>query len=183
MNLFDHTCTLEQPVSERLEIAIRQIEFARRYTLSLLEDLTAEDWFFVPQTEQMATHIAWQCGHIAMAQYGLTLFRQRGRETVDSSLMSGKFRKRFMRGTEPTSNPEDYPTPDEIREVMDKVHKQMLIEAPHLDGQNLDEPLEEGPHAGFATKLGSFLFCAQHEMVHAGQIGLLRRLMGKGPLR
>ena len=183
MSLFDHTLSLASPVSARLEIAIRQIEFSRRYTLSLLEDLNDDDWYFVPDSTEFNTHIAWQCGHLAMAQYGLTLFRQRGRESIDSSLMSGKFRKRFMRGTAPSANRDDYPTPEEIREVMDAVHRQMLIEAPDLDGDLLDEVLEEGPHAGFSTKYGSFLFCSQHEMLHAGQIGLLRRLMGKSPLR
>lgn len=183
MNIFEHNLSVDEPISQRLEIAIRQIEFARRYTQSLLEDLTDDEWYFVPESSELVTHIAWQCGHIAMAQYGLTLFRQRGRASVDSSLMSGKFRKRFMRGTEPTADRAEYPTPSEILEVMEKVHRQMLIEAPELDGDHLDEELDEGPHAGFATKYGSFLFCAPHEMVHAGQIGMLRRMMGKEPLR
>jgi len=33
------------------------------------------------------------------------------------------------------------------------------------------------------TKLWSLLWCAQHEMVHAGQIGLLRRLLGYPAIR
>ena len=33
------------------------------------------------------------------------------------------------------------------------------------------------------TKLGALFFCSVHEMMHAGQIGLLRRLLGKSPLR
>jgi uncharacterized damage-inducible protein DinB len=32
------------------------------------------------------------------------------------------------------------------------------------------------------TKRASLLWCAQHELVHAGQIGLLRRLLGYPPL-
>jgi hypothetical protein len=39
------------------------------------------------------------------------------------------------------------------------------------------------PFAGFPTKFGSLLFCSHHEMLHAGQIGLLRRLTGKLPIR
>jgi hypothetical protein len=39
------------------------------------------------------------------------------------------------------------------------------------------------PYAGYPTKLGALLFCPLHEMIHAGQIGLLRRLMGKPPIR
>jgi hypothetical protein len=43
-------------------------------------------------------------------------------------------------------------------------------------------PLEQ-PRPLFKTKLGAIEWCAQHEFVHAGQIALLRRLMGKAPLR
>jgi hypothetical protein len=31
--------------------------------------------------------------------------------------------------------------------------------------------------------MGSVFVCSAHEMLHAGQIGLLRRLLGKPPLR
>jgi len=39
------------------------------------------------------------------------------------------------------------------------------------------------PYAVHANKLGGLIFCSHHEMLHAGQIGLLRRLLGKQPLR
>ena len=39
------------------------------------------------------------------------------------------------------------------------------------------------PHPLFETKLGAVDYAAGHEMVHNGQIGLLRRLMGKPALR
>jgi hypothetical protein len=47
---------------------------------------------------------------------------------------------------------------------------------------HLAEPLDE-PYAVYPTKLGAIVFCAHHEMLHAGQIGLLRRLLGKPPIR
>ena len=46
----------------------------------------------------------------------------------------------------------------------------------------LDDPVDE-PYAAYATKYGALLFCAHHEMLHAGQIGLLRRLLGNSPIR
>jgi hypothetical protein len=33
------------------------------------------------------------------------------------------------------------------------------------------------------TRLGALLFSSHHEMLHAGQIGVLRRLLGKAPVR
>ena len=78
--IFDHVYPSAQGLSDRLAVALRKIEFARNYTMISLEDLSDDDWFWVPEnTHDYVTHIAWQVGHIAMSEYGLTLFRQRGR--------------------------------------------------------------------------------------------------------
>jgi len=151
--MFDHDFPYADGVSERLRIAIRHIEFARKYSRSLLDGLSDDDWFWSP--EKFTTHIAWQVGHLAMSQYGLTLYQQRGRNLeVDKQLMSSKVRKLFMRGTKPVPERDAYP----------------------------DEEIGP-PHAAFATRYGALLFAADHEMIHSGQIGMLRRLMGKEPLR
>jgi hypothetical protein len=46
----------------------------------------------------------------------------------------------------------------------------------------LDVPVEQ-PHPVFKTKLEAIEYNPPHELVHAGQIALLRRMMGKPPLR
>ena len=168
------------PISERLEIAKKHIQSAREYTLFNLQELETDDWFWMP--DGLTTHIAWQVGHLAMAQYGLTLFRQRGRSTDDKQLMSAQFRKRFMKGT--TANPDrnEHPQPDEIMEVLNRVNEQMLVEIDGFDGEPLDEPIEM-PYSVSPTRYGSLIFAGDHEMLHAGQIGMLRRLMGKDPIR
>ena len=177
--IFNHDYPLAKGLSPRLAIAMRQIEFARSYTMTLLEDLSDDDWFWSPP--EYVTHIAWQVGHLAMSEYGLTLFRQRGRLSEDMELMSGKFRKLFLRGSEPKADCTVYPSPAEILEVLDRVHQQMRTEVPAFE-EMLDEEIGP-PHAAFATKYGALLFCANHEMIHAGQIGMLRRLMGKSSMR
>ena len=168
-------------LSEKLENFRKHHAWIRAYTMQLLDDLDDDQLYWSPDT--VVTHAAWQAGHIAMAQYGLTLFRQRGRESIDSELMSGKFRKKFMKGTMPTANREDYPTRDEIITVLNAVNEQMLVELPEFDNEaHLNEAIDE-PNAGFGNKFGALMFACDHEMLHAGQIGLLRRLMGKAPLR
>jgi len=179
MDIFDHNYDLPAEISPRLELVLRRIQFSRRYTMSLLEGLEESDWFWMP--DGVSTHIAWQMGHIAMSHYGLTLFRQRGRAEVDSSLMKGKFRKLFMKGTAPKKDAGYYPTSGEILEVLDRVYQQTFAELPTFES-HLDEPVD-APHAAFGTKYGSLIFVSDHEMLHAGQIGMLRRLMGKAPLR
>ncbi len=168
------------PGVTRLEIAQKQIESTRSYLLTLLDGLEDADWFWTPT--QTCTHIAWQIGHLAMAQYGLALFRQRGRQEVDTTLMTSSFRKRFSKGSTPQADASQYPAPSEIRQVLDRVYEQVMTELPQIADESLDEPIDP-PHAAFATKYGALLFAANHEMLHAGQIGLLRRLQGKNPIR
>jgi len=167
-------------LSPRLEIARQQIEFARQYTLGMLEDIDPSEWFSQPAGT--TTHLAWQVGHLAMAEYGLCLYRQRGRQPSDAQLMSSKFRKTFSRGSTPDPDPDRNPAPAEIRGVFGRVHEQVHKELPGYTEQQLDEPIDK-PYAVSATRLGALYFCSHHEMLHAGQIGLLRRLLGKPPVR
>lgn len=168
------------PTAESLDLARKQVDFARGQTRLLLADIDDADWFRQPAGA--GTHVGWQVGHLAMAEYGLCLFRIRGRRLEDTELMSGRFRKQFSRGTKPDPDPANNPTPAEIRTVFDRVHDQALSEMADYDIAMLDEPVEE-PHAVYATKLGALLFCPVHEMIHVGQIGLLRRMLGKDPIR
>ena len=164
----------------RLELATDQIKFAREYTLGLLEDVEDADWFRKPAG--CPTHIGWQVGHLAMAQYGLTMIRLRGKEPEDKNIISTDFFRRFQKGTQPDEDVATYPTPTEIRATLERVHEQSLQELAAYSDADLDVKLPE-PHAVFDTKLGSVLFCSAHELIHAGQIGLLRRMLGKAPLR
>ncbi|HRX78582.1 MAG: DinB family protein [Planctomycetaceae bacterium] len=167
-------------VDTTLELARKQIEFARSYTKSLLADVEPSEWFTIP--EGCVTHLAWQVGHLAMAQYGLCLFRIRGRQPVDTELMSSAFRKKYSKGTTPDSNPDKNPSPEEIMQVFERVYQQAMHEMGAYDDATLRAPVDM-PYAAYATKLGALLFCSHHEMIHAGQIGLLRRMLGKAPVR
>lgn len=167
-------------MSSRIDLVLGQIRFAREYTLSLLDDVGPDEWFQMPSG--CASHLAWQVGHLAMAQYGLCLFRMRGRADVDMDLMSSSFRKKFSKGTTPEADPAKNPSPEEIRGVFDRVYQQTLLELPMIPDSQLDDPIDM-PFAAFPTKFGGLLFCSHHEMLHAGQIGLLRRLLGKSPVR
>jgi hypothetical protein len=164
----------------QLEVARKQIEFARGYTRSLIEDVDDALWFTIPAGG--VTHVAWQVGHLAMAQYGLCLFRVRGRRSEDAELMSSAFRKKYFKGTTPDPDPSKNPEVREIRAVFDRVYEQAVAEMAGYLETDLQEPIDE-PYAAFNTKLGGLLFCSHHEMMHAGQIGLHRRLLGKAPIR
>lgn len=163
----------------QLQQALDQIAFARGYTLQLLETIAPEDWYRKPPAG--VSHIAWQVGHLAMAEYRLTLERMRGRQPGDEHLISELFLLQFGRDSVPAGDPTQGPTPAELRQMLDRVHQQALHELPHYTDEDLQEPPLK-PHKLFATKLGGLVWCAQHELIHAGQIGLLRRQLGQAPL-
>jgi len=167
-------------LSGRIEIAARHVLSAREYTMTLLDQLSEDEWFWCP--DPAVSHIAWQVGHLAFAQYGLMLFRQRGRVTEDLQLMSGKFRKTFGKGTSPKPDRAVYPTRQEIMDTLRRIHRQAFVELTRFSDEELNEPIDQ-PYAAFATRYGALLFAGDHEMLHAGQIGMLRRLMGKAPIR
>ncbi len=168
------------PRPTRAAQALAQILSARQYLETLLADLDDPLWFAMPAG--CGTHIAWQVAHLAMAEYGLCLFRQRGREPIDLELLPSSFRKQFQRGSQPQPDSKANPSPDEIRGVLARVHAQVLRELPTFTDDQLSQPTEM-PYAAEPTRFGALLFCAHHEMLHAGQIGLIRRLLGKEPVR
>lgn len=176
--------TFYMPENPRLALARGQIEFAREYTLSLIEDIEPDRWFEMPAGA--TTHVGWQVGHIAMAQYMLSVVRLRGKQPEDAELIDKAFLRKFLKGTTPTPNNNSdasgYPPPEEIRRVFDGVHILSLKETAQATEEQLANPVQ-APFVVEPTNFGSLLFCSAHEMLHAGQIGLLRRLLGKAPVR
>lgn len=163
-----------------LELARHQIIAARQYTESLLADLSDDQWYVVP--DGCPSHIAWQVGHLAMAEYALVLLRVRGKLPEDGQFIDNDFLRQFKKGSQPLEVSNRRYEPAELRAVLQRVHQRCLEEMVNYREEILAEPLPE-PYFVFPNKLGSLLFCAAHEMLHAGQIGLIRRLLGKPPLR
>lgn len=163
-----------------LNHSIRDIGMARMYTENMLSHIDQADWFRQPA--EGVTHVAWQVGHLAVAQYSLALRRVRGERAEDAELISPEFRKLFGKGSIPVPDPAVYPTPEELRAVFDRVHRQVLNESGDWSEESLDEATGEPAHPMFKTKGEAIRWSVQHEFIHAGQIGLLRRLCGAMPL-
>jgi hypothetical protein len=163
----------------RLADALDRIRLARRYTLESLDTIAPADWFRMPA--EGVTHVAWQVGHLAIAQYRLCFTQLRGFQPEDASFFPARFLELFRRESTPNPDPAAYPSPAEIRRVFEAVHARLLDELPIYPDSDLDSPVN-APHRLCKTKIDSLQWCSAHEMVHAGQIGLLRRLFGQKPI-
>lgn len=164
----------------RLQFAIDQIVFARHYTVRFLKETPEAEWFRI--TPGGISHVAWQVGHLAMAEYRLSMLRIRGPQPHDGEVLPESYVSLFGKNA-PDADARKYPSAADIRAVFDRVHEQALLELPRLSEADLDQPtVIAKPHPYATTKLAALLWCAQHELVHAGQIGLLRRELGHAPL-
>lgn len=163
-----------------LQAAIGQIRFARDYTLTLLDETPKDRWFEIP--EGSSSNIAWQVGHLAVSQYGLLMFRIRGRDPADLELIPGKFRKAYSRGSTPSPDSDGQLTPDAFLERLQRIDELSSQELERVTPEVLLEPVDM-PFAAYPIKLGAILFCPMHELLHAGQIGTIRRGLGLDPIR
>src|SRR5262245_13856529 len=105
--------------SPRLEAAMEQVRAARRFTLKTLEQVPEENWFVMPGG---VTHVAWQFGHLAIAQYRLCLVRLRGDQPGDSNLITPEWIGLFGKGSTPDPDRTKYPSIDAIRGIVERVH-------------------------------------------------------------
>lgn len=164
----------------RLQYALHQIQTVRAYALPLVESLSPRDWFRQPA--EGVTHLAWQVGHIAVAQYYLGLVRIRGERPEDAQLITPDQLRMWGKGSTPDPDPTNNPSPEATLTIFHRVYQQMLSEIRDLSDAQLDETILK-PHRLFTKKYDSLLWVAHHEFIHVGQIALLRRLLGQAPLR
>jgi hypothetical protein len=161
-----------------LAAAIAQINAARQYTLGLLADLPADAWFFMPTPA--VTHIAWQVGHISIAQYRLGVAFLREPKPEDAAWFPANYRELFGRESTPQADPLRYPTPEEILANLESIHRHVMAEISSFTAADLARPVLQ-PHRIVKTALEALFWCSRHESIHAGQIALLRRLHGLSP--
>ena len=180
MNAVTVSPMTEQEIKTYRDTALGQLVFTRTYLKQMLDTVPAEQWSVIPPGAP--SHLAWQVGHLAVAQYGLMLFRQRGRAEGDLELMPSWLRKRFGKGTSPSTDTGEIPHRDQLIEILDRIDAQVRHEVTEMPLAQFSEATDM-PYAVFPTKLGALLFCPIHESIHIGQIGLIRRLLGFDPVR
>lgn len=162
------------------ELTKQRIAFTDTMFREFIDGLEPDLWFRMPN--EGVTHIAWQVGHVTIANYGLGMMRIRGKRAEDASLIPESYSSAFGRGSTPSKDQSIYPSPERLVEIYKKVNDQLLAEMETYTLEQLEEPsLPE--HPLFKTKFDTLVFLPYHTNQHLGQMGLLRRLAGKDPLR
>jgi uncharacterized damage-inducible protein DinB len=96
--------------------------------------------------------------------------------------MPPTFRRRFSKKSDPAAiTADDFPV-EQVRKVFEDVHEQVLTEIAGFTPEQLQEEVPM-PYLVFPNKLGALLLASHHEMLHTGQIGVSRRMLGLEPVR
>ena len=161
-----------------------QLERTRVLSLQLIERVPHERWLEMPTG---ITHVAWNVGHIAIAEYFLGLVFVRGPKEEDAEIIPGNYGELFGYGSVPGSDPSLYPSPEELLRTLDAVRRQLLLETRAMPEEALNDPClflegEFDHHPIFEQKGGALEWIAFHEHVHIGTLGLLRRELGSQPI-
>lgn len=164
----------------RLPPFIDALIFARGYTVELLATIPEADWFVMPAG--CPSHVGWQVGHLAVAEARLVVERIGGRTSVGGGVLPADFLKLFARESVPDADPGRHPSPGEIRQVFDRVHETALQTLRDTADADLETLAVGTPHRFCRTKADFARWVSHHEFTHSGQIGLIRRMLGKGPV-
>jgi hypothetical protein len=138
-----------------------------------LSDLSDADLLVRPVPG--ANHVAWQLGHLIASEIMLLSTVPGGSQL---ELPPG-FVERHGKETAGMDPPKGFLTKAEYLSIFKKVREQTFAKLDTLPEADLDKP-NTGRMAQFAPTIGHlFLLAAHHQMMHGGQIPVLRRKLGK----
>ena len=163
------------------ELLVEQFNDTRDWTKKLLADIHGDDWFFQPAPG--LAHAVFLAGHLAVSQDLLIHTR-----CLKAPILDDSFKKHFPIGKPVPSVVEyGFPSVAAILATMDDVHEQTMEIIRTMNDSLLAEPAfaadGKSPHPHYKDKRGAVSHCARHEAFHAGQIAMIRRLLGKPFLR
>jgi len=157
-----------------LESGLAALELARRSTLAFLEDLSGDKLFH--QTAPGTNHAVWIMGHLGVTD-DFFLSSVGGQEPKCPQ----EWNKMFGMGSQPTTNPKDYPPPSKIRDNLNDRRRELIAWFKSMDADKLASPLPKEWHEFAPTHAALICSVAWHEGLHAGQLTLIRRSLGLSP--
>ncbi|MCA9242770.1 MAG: DinB family protein [Phycisphaerales bacterium] len=162
-------------MSRELETGLMSLRFSRRMALALLDGIPREHRLHVPVTD--GNHATWIAGHLAWEDDDILSHLVPGR----GSKLAESWHGRFAQGSRPGGDAAAYPAYDEIRAALDRFRAELIgYLSDSVD--RLGNPLPDGIHA-FAKDLGALMpALACHEMIHVGQLTVIRKSLRLPPV-
>jgi uncharacterized damage-inducible protein DinB len=156
-----------------LENGLFRLDFARRVTLAMLEDVPFDRWCLQPVAG--GNHAMWIAGHLAATDDFFLV--NVGRRT--SALPEG-WTGLFATGSKPVADLDAYPAPEVVMAQLAARREDLQSWFRSLTEAELRTPLPAGMR--FAANLAELMpSVAWHEAWHGGQLSLVRKALGLAP--
>ncbi len=151
--------------------------FSREVTEAQLADLkTPKQWVTV--AVEGSNHPLWIVGHLAVADDFFVSLMEPSRADPRAP-----YQAKFGRGSQPVADPSAYPDSSEILAYLRDRRQEFLEVLDGMDESALETPTPENAPP-FMHDFGSvFQLAVWHESMHTGQLTLVRRKLGHGPMR
>ena len=124
-------------------------------------------------------HALWTLGHITLLEAGIPSI------LVGESNPLARWESLFQSGSKPTSDAKAYPSFDELLDLyrQHRASTMKLLEQAGAAGMDrIPAHIPEGFEKQMATFGHTFLTMAMHQMLHAGELADIRRVLGIKPL-
>lgn len=157
-----------------IDVIRTALETSDRYTMSLIEDM--KDAALTTPTSSGGNHPLWVLGHLALVE-GLLQHVVLGEPNPAEHLAD-----LFGPGTEPSPDPDRYPSFDELLATYRTLRARNLRLLESLGEAGISAPTKAPPpgmERVFATVGGAFTAIALHQMNHGGQVADARRAAGR----
>jgi hypothetical protein len=155
------------------------LDMSARSTMALIEDMKEMPLTF--PTPNGGNHPLWILGHMAWVEGNIIQAIMLGRPNPVAH-----WKSLFGIGTEASTEPNRYPSFDEVNKAFRDVRAETLKVLDSLGDAELDQP-SKGCPPEFKDFLGTYARCflvpILNTMHHRGQVADARRAVGRKPLR
>ncbi len=155
------------------DVIFQMLDTARFVTMTYLSDLSDAELLVRPVPN--SHHVAWQLGHLLHSEWMML----EGVRAGVAPQLPDRFAEYHSKNAATDDDPEHFLSKDGYLHLMAGVREATRGVLVQLSEDELDAP---GPEAmrSYAPKIGSvFLMIGSHEIMHAGQIAVLRRKLCK----
>jgi uncharacterized damage-inducible protein DinB len=146
---------------------------AKMITDMLLGDLSDADLLARPVPS--ANHVAWQLGHIIVSlnYFGETI------KPGSMPVLPAQFAEQHSKETAASDKPADFLTKQQYVTLLDDQRQAFVDLLATVPVSRFDEASPEEMQ-GYAARISDLVtLVAEHEMMHSGQISVVRRKLGK----